>query len=374
MSNTIHLGTRKGLFTFKRSKKGPWEIADVAFLGSPVSMSLADPRDGNWYACLELGHFGAHLHRSSDQGKTWTEVATPKYPEGATLPDRMPEADGSPRMKPASLKEIWALEAGGDDNTTLWAGTIPGGLFRSDDAGDSWQLVESLWNREERMKWFGGGKDEPGIHSIAVDTNDSQHVVIAISCGGAWRTRDGGASWECCSTGLRAEYMPPEEAYDPVIQDPHRLVACAADFNHQWIQHHNGMFHTTNCCEKWEEITDVEPAVFGFAVAAHPHDPQTAWFVPATKDEFRIPKDGKFVVTKTTDGAKSFRQITAGLPAEKAYDIVFRHALDVDESGNRLAMGSTTGNLWISEDSGESWQNVSTHLPPVYSVRFVSER
>jgi hypothetical protein len=67
------------------------------------------------------------------------------------------------------------------------------------------------------MKWFGGGKDEPGIHSIAVNPNDSQHVVIGISCGGAWRTRDGGANWECCSTGLRAEYMPPEEAYNPVI-------------------------------------------------------------------------------------------------------------------------------------------------------------
>ncbi|MDZ4656733.1 MAG: hypothetical protein SH868_04045, partial [Bythopirellula sp.] len=139
-----------------------------------------------------------------------------------------------------------------------------------------------------------------------------------------------------------------------------------------WEIRDNGMFHSTNGCESWEEITGVEPAVFGFAVAVHPRDPLTAWFVPATKDEFRIPKDAKFVVTKTTDGAKSFRQISAGLPAEKAYDIVFRHALDVDETGERLVMGSTTGNLWISEDGGESWQNVSSNLPPVYAVRFVS--
>jgi photosystem II stability/assembly factor-like uncharacterized protein len=132
------------------------------------------------------------------------------------------------------------------------------------------------------------------------------------------------------------------------------------------------MFHTTNGCESWDEITDVEPAVFGFAVAVHPRDPQTAWFVPAIKDEFRIPKGAKFVVTKTTDGAQSFRQISQGLPTEKAYDIVFRHALEVDETGDRLVMGSTTGNLWISEDSGESWQNVSSNMPPIYAVRFVS--
>ena len=34
-------------------------------------------------------------------------------------------------------------------------------------------------------------------------------------------------------------------------------------------------------------------------------------------------------------------------------------------------MGSTTGALWTSDDSGESWDLVSAHLPPIYAVRFV---
>jgi hypothetical protein len=33
-------------------------------------------------------------------------------------------------------------------------------------------------------------------------------------------------------------------------------------------------------------------------------------------------------------------------------------------------MGSTTGNVWISEDAGDRWQAVSMNLPPVYAVRF----
>jgi hypothetical protein len=49
---------------------------------------------------------------------------------------------------------------------TVWAGTLPGGLFRSADFGASWHLVESLWNRGERAEWFGGGYDVPGIHSV----------------------------------------------------------------------------------------------------------------------------------------------------------------------------------------------------------------
>ncbi len=91
---------------------------------------------------------------------------------------------------------------------------------------------------------------------------------------------------------------------------------------------------------------------FGFPVAVHPQDPDTAWFAPAVKDEFRYPVDGRFVVAKTTDGGASFRLIDKGLPKETSYDLIYRHGLEVDETGERLAMGSTTGNLWLSEDGG----------------------
>jgi photosystem II stability/assembly factor-like uncharacterized protein len=75
-------------------------------------------------------------------------------------------------------------------------------------------------------------------------------------------------------------------------------------------------------------------------------------------------------VTRTRDGGKSWETLREGLPQRDAYDLIYRHGLDVDESGNRLAMGSTTGALWVSENSGERWQLVSAHLPPIYAVRF----
>jgi hypothetical protein len=34
-------------------------------------------------------------------------------------------------------------------------------------------------------------------------------------------------------------------------------------------------------------------------------------------------------------------------------------------------MGSTTGNLWLSEDQGDSWMMVAGHFPPIYAVRFI---
>lgn len=371
MSERCHVATRKGLFTLERGAGG-WRIADLAFKGDNCTLVMHDPRTGHLLCALDHGHWGVKLHRSEDGGATWAEVGTPKYPEKPEgWEPSTPPAEGRPPEW--SLKLIWALSPGGaDEPGVLWCGTLPGGLFRSEDGGDSWAINEPLWFDPRREEWFGGGADFPGIHSVCVDPRDSRHVVLGVSCGGAWRTRDGGATWDHAGPGMRAEFMPPERQYDLNVQDPHILVQCPASPDHMWVQHHNGIFRSVDAGANWAEIEDVEPSAFGFAAAVHPHDGDTAWFVPAIKDEKRIP-DGRVVVTRTRDGGRSFEQLTRGLPQEHAYDLVFRHALDVDESGDRLAFGSTTGSVWTSEDGGDSWQTVAEHLPPVYAVRFEKE-
>jgi hypothetical protein len=166
------------------------------------------------------------------------------------------------------------------------------------------------------------------------------------------------------------EYMPPERKGDPIVQDVHRLARCPSKPDIVWCQHHNGVFRSEDSGAHWREITAIAPSKFGFAVAAHPEDPQTAWFVPATKDERRIPVEGKVVVARTRDGGASFDVLRNGLPQRHAYDLVWRHGLDVDRTGKRLAIGSTSGGLWISEDAGDSWTAVDARLPPIAVVRF----
>ncbi len=372
MSDRFHVATRKGLFTVNRSASG-WGISKADFIGENASMALQNPRDGSIYVALNHGHFGVKLHRSDDNGETWTECAVPQMPAYTEADAAKQEESGEfgARRDFSKLHEIWELTPGGDDQPgTLWAGTIPGGLFKSTDRGESWTLIESLWDREDRWQWFGGGKDSPGIHSVVVHPQDSKQIMVAISCGGAWLTRDGGNTWETRAQGMRCEYLPPEEAGNPNAQDPHRMVQCRSNPDALWIQHHNGIFKSTNGGELWEELEGVSPSVFGFAVVVHPDDPNTAWFVPGVKDECRIPVDGRLVVNRTRDGGQTFEQLTNGLPQEHCYDLVYRHCLDIDGSGDRLVMGSTTGSLWISEDGGDSWQCISNHLPPIHCVRF----
>lgn len=366
MSDRILVATRKGLFTLKRLN-GAWKIDGADFLADHVSMLLADPRDGHLYAALDHGHFGVKLHRRNGDG-AWEEIATPTYPE---KPEDVVDNDMWGRPIPWSTAKIWALETGGpEEKGVLWCGTLPGGLFRSTDHGLSWVMMRTLWDSERRKKWAGGGADLPGIHSICVDPRDSKRVQIAVSCGGVVTTTDGGTSWDSEITGMRAAYMPPEQAFDPDVQDPHRLVQCRANPDRLWVQHHNGIFRSDDGGKVWEEIKEAGPSTFGFAVVVHPQDPDTAWFIPAIKDEKRIPVAGQVVVTRTRDGGRSFETLRNGLPQEHAYDLVFRHALDIDATGERLAFGSTTGNLWVSDDQGDSWSCVSQYLPPIYAVRF----
>jgi len=349
----LFVATKKGLFILE---PGRWKPGKPHFLGDPVTLALAHGE--SLYAALNLGHFGVKLRRSDDAGESWKEVAAPAYPQ---------KPESSDDKTPWKLDQIWSLEGSGKD---LWAGTIPGGLFHSGDRGESWRLAESLWNLPERREWMGGGYDQPGIHSICIDPRDRRSLAIAISSGGVWLTRDGGETWKLGGQGMYAEYMPPEKRDEPNIQDVHRMVRSPSRPEVLWAQHHNGVFRSTDGASSWQEVKAIAPSKFGFAVAVHPREPDTAWFVPAVKDECRVPVDGKLVVARTRDGGKSFSALSKGLPQEAAYDLVYRHGLDVDATGNMLAFGSTTGSLWVSEDQGDSWRCVSTHLPPIHCVRF----
>lgn len=360
----ILVSTRKGLFVVEGAGAAA-RVTNTAFLGDNVTLTFTDPRDGTWYAVLDHGHFGVKLHRSEDGGATWAEITTPAYPP---KPEGLEDRDMWGREREWATKGIWSMAAAPQNVGGLWCGTMPGGLFRSNDRGDSWQLVESLWNHPTRVKWNGGGADHAAIHSICVDPRDPEMVVIAVSSGGVWRTRDGGASWTAHTVGMRAGYVPPEQAEWPENQDPHMVVQSPSSPGVFWCQHHMGIWRSTDDLASWVEL-EAKPSSFGFPVVVHPEQPDTAWFVPAHSDQKRAPIDGRVVVTRTRDGGQSFEVLTEGLPQASAYDLVFRHALATAD-GEQLAFGSTTGNLWVTADGGDRWHAVANNLPPIYAVRY----
>jgi photosystem II stability/assembly factor-like uncharacterized protein len=163
------------------------------------------------------------------------------------------------------------------------------------------------------------------------------------------------------------DYMPDPQA--EWGHDPHFVTNCAAQPDHLWQQNHCGVFCSIDGARNWKRVSMPDAGVhFGFPVAADARDGRTAWLVPARADSARMAIDGGLCVARTTDGGETWKALRKGLPQTNAFDIVLRHALDV--AGDTLCFGSTTGNVYLSEDRGETWQCLGNNFPPVYSVRF----
>lgn len=386
MTGRIIVGTRKGTFLATRTN-GKWDVELAGHAGAGVNYAARDPESGILWAALGHGHWGAKLSRSDDDGKSWRDATQIKYPEGARYLDGFDpetgEAIAPAKYKDARLLKLWVLAFG--PGGRMWVGTIPGGLFESRDGGDSFELNRPLWNHASRggdlfdgpgdqngkTHWFGtpaseGGEFAPGIHSIVTDPRNPERLLIAISTAGVLETTDGGKTWLGRNKGMLNDYLPEKEA--EWGHDPHFVALCPGDPEHVWQQNHCGVFYSSDGTKTWSRVSQLEAGVhFGFPIVADEKDGKTAWVVPGKSDQERTTIDGKLFVARTEDGGKTWTRLDKGLP-QKAYDVVYRHALD--RAGDSLSFGSTTGNLYVSEDRGDSWQTVSANLPPVYSVRF----
>ena len=230
----------------------------------------------------------------------------------------------------------------------------------------SWAIVDGLWDHPSREKnWFGGGRDQAGLCSLVIDPRNSNHLFAGISVGGVYESVDGGETWQGRNKGLRADFLP--EPFAEYGHDPHCLVAAPSNPDVLWQQNHCGVFRSVDAGQTWSDVSQ-GGVKFGFPIVVDEQDPDTAWVVPGVSDEERVAIDGALFVGRTEDGGQTWQHLRNGLPQENCYDIVFRHALDLD--GDRLVFGSTCGNLFYSEDRGDSWQSLGNYFPPIYSVRF----
>jgi photosystem II stability/assembly factor-like uncharacterized protein len=391
MEKSIVLGTRKGTLILRRNN-GTYKVASLGHSGVSVAYAAADPRDQTLWAALDHGHWGPKLSRSKDGGASWEDAPPIKYPAGARMVAQVLPTPGEDEVqkkivyKDASVLKIWVLAFGSAaEPGVMYAGTIPGGLFISRDYGATWELNRPLWNHESRggdlfageathpNLWFGTpaaiayGEFAPGIHSIVVDPRDAKHLYVAVSSAGVIESLDGGETWRSRNKGLSNDYSP--EPNSEWGHDVHFLSQCAKNPNHIWQQNHCGVFYSADGGAQWQKVSSPADAVhFGFPIAVDEIDGKTAWVVPGRSDAERMAVDGGLFVARTEDGGKSWKALRNGLPQQETYDVIYRHAFDV--SGDKLCFGSTTGNVYFSEDRGESWICLGSNFPPVHSVRF----
>lgn len=353
----ILVGTMKGAFLLRSNgARKKWEMGGPYSVGSPVYAMALDQRQGRqriWWAQQSF-RWGTVLCSTDDFGKTISEpeAYSVKFPPESNL----------------ALKNIWQICLGRpDEPDKLYCGTEPPALFESKDAGKTWSPVQGMLNHPHRPRWVPGGGGMC-LHTIVPDPTDSKRMFIAISTGGAYRTEDGGETWEACNQGVRAEFLP--EKYPEFGQCVHKIVQHPAEPDRLFLQNHWGLYRSDDAGRSWTDIANGVPSDFGFCMAIHPHDPETVFIVPIESDAYRCTPESKLRVYQTRNAGKSWEPLTHGLPQKNAMETVLRDALTTDTCKPAgIYFGTRSGKVYGSSDEGKSWQVVAEGLPPVVCVR-----
>jgi photosystem II stability/assembly factor-like uncharacterized protein len=351
------VGTMKGAFVLRsNASRKKWDVGGPYSIGSPVYAMAFDQRQGRrrlWWAQQSF-RWGTVLCSSDDYGKTITEPETysVKFPPESQL----------------TLKNIWQICLGRDgDPDTMYCGVEPAALFESHDAGKTWSPVEGLLNHPHRPKWQPGGGGLC-LHTIVPDPTNPQRMMIAISTAGAYRTDDGGATWQARNQGVRAEFLP--EKYPEFGQCVHKIARHPSRPERLFLQNHWGLYRSDDAGNSWKDIANGVPSDFGFCMAAHPHDPDTVYIVPIESDEYRCTPEGKLRVYRTQNAGASWEPMTRGLPQKDALETILRDSMTTDTCDPAgIYFGTRSGKVYGSSDDGKSWRAIIEGLPPVVCVR-----
>ncbi|PKW12727.1 WD40/YVTN/BNR-like repeat-containing protein [Saccharopolyspora spinosa] len=360
----VLVGTRKGAFILTADgAREQWDISGPLFGGWQLYHLKASPANPDrLYASPSLDWFGQLIQRSDDGGLTWEPVGNQFSYDGT--PGTHQWYDGTPH--PWEFERVWHLEPSPTDPDTVHAGVEDAALFRTTDGGQTWQELRALREHDSASGWQPGAGGMC-LHTIIHAPDNPNRLFTAISAAGAFRTDDGGKSWQPINHGLHSEGIPDPDA--EVGHCVHRIALHRERPNVLFMQKHWDVMRSDDAGDSWYEISGDLPTDFGFPIDVHAHEPDTVYVVPIKSDEQHYPPEGRLRVYRSRTGGGEWEPLTKGLPQNHCYVNVLRDAMAVDSLEKcGIYFGTTGGQVYVSPDAGDSWRPIVRDLPAVLSV------
>ena len=334
-----------------------WAMDDFHFGNQEVYSVAVDPR--------------ANPHGSSRESERDTGDRSSPIPMISADPwSRAGAAHRLSRGPSAASNGCGRFAAGNDSEPdVVYAGVEPHALFKSEDGGESFALVEGLWKHPHRPEWQPGGGGAC-LHTVLPNPTDPDDVLVAMSAAGVYRTRDGGLTWNPANRGIQAAFLPEDQRFPEFGQCVHKVAFHNDHPERLFAQNHFGVYRSEDRGDSWSPIELGLPSNFGFAMVAHPHRPDTLYNFPLKADAERFPPDAKCRVYRSENAGDSWEALSQGLPEDPYYAAVLRDAM-VADAGNPVGVyfGTRLGEVYASRDDGDTWRMIAGHLPDILSVR-----
>ena len=359
----VCVGTKRGLFLLQSDRRRErWSQRGPFLKGWPIFHATVDVRGTpRLYAAGASDTFATTVFAGDVAARKLTGAKKPPVPP--KLPPK-PLAFAKKYSIPVAPR-VWHVEpARAAERNVLYAGTAPAGLFRSEDAGRTWEEVTSLTRHPTRKHWMPGAGGMC-LHSIQCDPADSRRMYVGISAAGVFRTDDGGKSWTPINRGVAM--FDGAAKNSGVGTCVHKVLLHPAAPGRLYQQNHVGTYRTDDYGNTWRAIHKGLPCDFGFGLALDSRDADACLTVPL------VPEGGMY---RATEGAlrvwrwngRGWRAHDDGLPGQ-AYVSVLREGMSSDPfDPTGVYFGTGTGQVFASRDGGRRWKAIASYLPPVYSV------
>ena len=242
-----------------------------------------------------------------------------------------------------------------DDDQVYYMGTTGGGLWKTEDAGISWQNISD------------GFFNTSSVGAVAVSESDNNIVLVGMgespvrgvmtsSGDGVYKSVDGGDTWT--HLGLENTKHISQVRIHP--SDPDIIYVSAQGSPYAGTED-RGIYRTYDGGKNWEKVLYVDANSGAVDLAMDYNNPRILY--ASFWDHQRLPwyvrsgGEGSGI-WKSTDGGDTWKKLDQGLPKS----VMGKIGVTVSRANPKLVYAiieSEEGGLYRSDDAGESWRLVN---------------
>lgn len=329
------VATTHGINVIERQGvSSPWETTGRVLEDKHVSALMEVPRGGGIFAGVHNGG----LYHSADDGRTWQR-----------------RSDG------ITIEHVYSLGYREHaDGVTLYAGTEPVSLFRSRDNGLHWEHLPAIGTVPGHEKWtFPPPPHLAHTKSFKFDERDPDTFFVTVEQGALLQTRDGGQTWREIDSFYRAD--------DKWYKDIHRVVSHPSNPDELYMVTGMGAYRSGDGGATWDSLTGLDFRIgYPDQLIFAPDGSDVLFMSGAERDpsSWRTSHQAHGTVMRSRDRGRTWEDASQGLPQKTRANIEAFNAA-VYPGGYLLFAGNTDGEVYASENGGDSWQQIAAGLKPV---------